>query len=200
MVSKGNTCYLFGGRNDEAACNLLFTFCAKSYRWKRPLVQGDIPGERDGHSAAIVGNFMYVFGGYEENYERFGQDVYRLDLETYTWKLMVGDQVTCPPLILNMSDQSCSGEPPVHRDFHTATAVGDMMVIFGGRSDLTTGAHWQVNNLGPDYYSNKVSYYDSLTSTWHSPDISPPLPSGRRSHSAVGLSQGKLLIFGGYNG
>ena len=90
MVSKGNTCYLFGGRNDEAACNLLFTFCAKSYRWKRPLVQGDIPGERDGHSAAIVGNYMYVFGGYEENYERFGQDVYRLDLDTYTWKLMVG--------------------------------------------------------------------------------------------------------------
>ena len=32
---------------------------------------------------------MYVFGGYEENYERFGQDVYRLDLNTYTWKLMV---------------------------------------------------------------------------------------------------------------
>ena len=90
VVSKGNTCYLFGGRNDEAACNLLFTFCAKSYRWRRPVVQGDIPGERDGHSAAIVGNYMYVFGGYEESYERFGQDIYRLDLETYTWKLMVG--------------------------------------------------------------------------------------------------------------
>ena len=44
------------------------------------------------------------------------------------------------------------------------------MVIFGGRSDLTTGAHWQVNNLGPDYYSNKVSYYDTVTSSWHSPD------------------------------
>jgi len=183
VVSKGNTCYLFGGRNDEAACNLLFTFCAKSYRWRRPLVQGDIPGERDGHSAAIVGNYMYVFGGYEESYERFGQDVYRLDLETYTWKLM-----------------TFSGEPPVHRDFHTATTVGSMMVIFGGRSDLTTGAQWQVNNLGPDYYSNKVSYYDTVTSTWHSPEVTPPLPTGRRSHSAVGLSQGKLLIFGGYNG
>ena len=32
---------------------------------------------------------MYVFGGYEENIERFGQDVYRLDLNTFTWKLMV---------------------------------------------------------------------------------------------------------------
>ena len=99
-----------------------------------------------------------------------------------------------------MMTQTFSGEPPVHRDFHTATTVGSMMVIFGGRSDLTTGAHWQVNALGPDYYSNKVSYYDTVTSTWHSPGVSPPLPTGRRSHSAVGLSQDKLLIFGGYNG
>ena len=65
VVSKGNTCYLFGGRNDEAACNLLFTFCTKTHTWSRPQVSGDIPGERDGHSAAIIGQHMYVFGGYE---------------------------------------------------------------------------------------------------------------------------------------
>ena len=68
---------------------MLFTFCTKTHTWTRPEVHGDIPGERDGHSAAIVGNFMYVFGGYEEHFERFGQDVYRLDLNTFTWKLMV---------------------------------------------------------------------------------------------------------------
>ena len=51
-------------------------------------VFGDIPGERDGHSACVIGNFiafsdelyilssfsdhyMYVFGGYEEIIERF---------------------------------------------------------------------------------------------------------------------------------
>ena len=50
---------------------------------------------------------MYVFGGYEETMERFGQDVYRLDLGNFTWQLM-----------------ACQGEPPVHRDFHTATASG----------------------------------------------------------------------------
>ena len=69
-----------------------------------------------------------------------------------------------------------------------------MMVIYGGRSSD------QVHNLGPDYYSNKVSYYNTTTSTWHTPDIRPPLPSGRRSHSALCLDNGKLVIFGGYNG
>ena len=34
-------------------------------------------------------HYMYVFGGYEEIIERFGQDVYRLDLTNLTWKLLV---------------------------------------------------------------------------------------------------------------
>jgi hypothetical protein len=48
--------------------------------------------------------------------------------------------------------QTCIGEPPVHRDFHSATAIGTNMFIFGGRSDLSG-----IGTLGPDYYSNKVS-------------------------------------------
>ena len=36
-----------------------------------------------------AGHYMYVFGGYEEIIERFGQDVYRLNLLTFTWELLV---------------------------------------------------------------------------------------------------------------
>ena len=72
-------------------------------------------------------------------------------------------------LFANSAPQACIGEPPVHRDFHSATAIGlkaslswwtpscflgSLMFIFGGRSDLT-GGQWHVN-MGPDYYSNKV--------------------------------------------
>jgi len=177
VVSRGRTCYLFGGRNDEAACNLLYTFCTQTHTWARPEVTGDIPGQRDGHSACVIGDFMFVFGGYEENIERFGQDVYRLDLNTFTWKLM-----------------QCKGEAPVHRDFHTATAVGKLMLIYGGRS--SDNAY----NMVTDFYSNKITYYDTEFSTWCSPSVQPPLPSGRRSHSALALDNGKMLIFGGFNG
>ena len=48
--------------------------------------------------------------------------------------------------------QKCDGDLPVHRDFHTATSVGDMMVIFRGRSTDQSSYH----NLGRDFYSNKV--------------------------------------------
>ena len=109
-----------------------------------------------------------------------------------------------------------------------------LMVIFGGRSDFSTGGQWapQPPHFGPDYYrwgpgpglcsylcccSNRVSYYDTATSTWYSPNIVGPQvvvisvltntelncavqPEGRRSHSAVSLQSGRLIIFGGYNG
>ncbi len=39
----------------------------------------------------------------------------------------------------------CEGDPPIYRDFHTATALSDRyMVIFGGRSDLSIGLGDQV--------------------------------------------------------
>jgi len=37
-----------------------------SKRWNRPPVSGDIPGARDGHSACVIGDKMFVFGGFEE--------------------------------------------------------------------------------------------------------------------------------------
>ncbi len=65
---------MFGGRNDEAPCNVLYQFDTKTYKWSKPAVRGQIPAERDGHSACIIGDHMYIFGGYEEMQFRFGLD------------------------------------------------------------------------------------------------------------------------------
>jgi hypothetical protein len=62
-------------------------------------------------------SFRYIFSGYESVPPHFNPDVYKLDLTTLVWTLV-----------------NCSGSPPLPRDFHTATAVGDNMIIFGGRS------------------------------------------------------------------
>jgi hypothetical protein len=47
----------------------------------------------------------------------FNPDVYKLDLTTFVWSAV-----------------NCAGMPPLPRDFHTATAIGDCMFVFGGRS------------------------------------------------------------------
>jgi hypothetical protein len=48
---------------------------------------------------------MYVFGGYEEIIERFGQDVYCLDLSSYSWKLVVS--IVHPPPLMAIVQMLC---------------------------------------------------------------------------------------------
>lgn len=78
--------FIWGGRNDEAACNVLFCFDTTTHMWSQPKVHGEVPGARDGHSACVINNCMYIFGGYEEDTDMFSQDVHVLDLKTMEWK------------------------------------------------------------------------------------------------------------------
>jgi N-acetylneuraminic acid mutarotase len=132
VCSHNTDVYLFGGRNDESPCNAVYKFDTRTGTWSRPSVSGTVPPERDGHSACIIRDAMYVFGGYEESHSRYGQEVFMLDLTTMVRSLA-----------------ATNGEQPIYRDFHSATAVGDKMFIFGGRSEMPGER---------ENYSNKLSY------------------------------------------
>jgi len=178
VVAHGRNIYLFGGRNDRFPCNRLYCFDTMTLKWSTPMVSGTVPSPRDGHSACIIGDAMYIFGGYAEISEVYSPSpaVFRLDLRLFEWTLL-----------------KCKGEPPIYRDFHTATAIDNKMFIFGGRSDNS-------NEFTPqtEFYSDKLIYLDLDTLHWEHPHIPRPKPIGRRSHSALNLNGG-LLIFGGYN-
>uniref|UniRef100_A0A0K8TG65 Kelch domain-containing protein 3 n=1 Tax=Lygus hesperus TaxID=30085 RepID=A0A0K8TG65_LYGHE len=173
-VAYGKNIYIWGGRNDEFACNQLFVFNTETWLWSAPQTTGVIPCSRDGHSACVIDNQMFIFGGYEEEFERYSQDVYSLNLDTLCWTYVV-----------------TQGTPPECRDFHTSTAIGNRMYIFGGRSDP--------HNIDIDYYPNDVVYLDTDTRVWHRPEVRGEVPIGRRSHSAF-LYGGLMYVFGGYNG
>ena len=49
----------------------------------------------------------------------------------------------------------CKGEPPAYRDFHSATAIGDCMYVFGGRCD---NGQWPGAGQSTEYYPDTVSY------------------------------------------
>lgn len=176
-VVHNDLVFIWGGRNDEAACNVLFCFDTTNLMWSQPKVCGEVPRARDGHSACIINNCMYVFGGYEEDTDRFSQDVHVLDLKTMEWRYL-----------------KTKGEPPSYRDFHSGTPIGDYMYIFGGRG----------NQLGPHHsmdevYCDQIVFLDTRAQTWHRPDVTGFRPVGRRSHSAF-TYKGNLFIFGGFNG
>ncbi|XP_064484621.1 kelch domain-containing protein 3-like isoform X2 [Ornithodoros turicata] len=177
VVAYGDYAYLWGGRNDDGACNILYRFDTSTSLWSRPKVTGSIPGARDGHSACVMGNHMYVFGGYEEQADRFSQEVHVLDFETMHWQYVY-----------------TRGLPPQWRDFHSATALGHRMYVWGGRGDSQGPFHSQ-----REVYCNRIAYLDTPTSTWVHPPTYGDIPRGRRSHSAF-VYKGELYIFGGYNG
>ena len=175
VVAHGPKIYLFGGRNDNYLCNRLYCFDTRTLKWSSPNVFGTIPSARDAHSACVIQEAMYIFGGYFEASFSYTPTVFRLDLNNYEWTLL-----------------ECEGSPPIYRDFHTATAIDNKMFIFGGRSDNSN------DFTQTEIYSNRLVYLDLTSLKWEQPEIRDPQPIGRRSHSALNLN-GDLLIFGGYN-
>lgn len=65
--------------------NAVFVILADTHRWTVPVVHGLIPEARDGHSACVINDHMYIFSGYLEYMEAYTQDVHTLNLRTMTW-------------------------------------------------------------------------------------------------------------------
>lgn len=74
--------------------------------------------------------------------------------------------------------------PARWRDFHSATGLGNLMYVFGGRSDY--GGEIFTNH---EIYCNKIQVFDTSTSTWMEPVTYGIQPIGRRSHSACKSSR-----------
>lgn len=157
---------MWGGRNNAVACDTLSCFDTKKLEWSTPQVTGMVPYAKDGHSACVIKNKMYIFGGFEYLTDQYSQEVHCLDLDTLQWTFI-----------------DAQGTPPSHRDFHTAVAVGDRMFVFGGRGDLNSPYNSQ-----EEIYCPQVYYLDTITETWVACNPTGIWPEGRRSHSACKLS------------
>ncbi|XP_023306658.1 kelch domain-containing protein 3 [Lucilia cuprina] len=176
-VTYNDKIYMWGGRNDETLCNVLYCFDPKTLSWSRPQVTGAIPGSRDGHSACVIDNCMYIFGGFVEEIHEFSCDVHALNFDTMEWRYI-----------------QTFGVPPSFRDFHTAEHIHGRMYIFGGRGDKHSPYHSQ-----EEMYCPEIVYLDLKTKVWHRPSTTGKVPVGRRSHSMF-IYNNLIYVFGGYNG
>ena len=177
-VVYGDFAYIWGGRNDDkGASNVLHCFDTTRRRWMIIEATGNVPGARDGHSACVIQNKMYIFGGYEEWLDRFSNDIHEFSFNTCAWSLLV-----------------TSGTPARWRDFQSATSIGHTMYIFGGRGDRAGPFH-----TSHEVYCNRLLAFDTQSYTWYDPAPGGMIPAGRRSHSAFNYKN-ELYLFGGYNG
>lgn len=142
--------------------------------WASVPVEGFIPPSRDGHSAVVWKDSMLIFGGFEEDNQRFSQEVFMFDFLTKKWK-----------------EIKTEGIPPSHRDFHAACMLGDRMYVFGGRSDERGQFH-----SSSDFYDNAIHILDMKELKWTKPVVKNA-PPGRRSNTLWSY-QGLVYMFGGF--
>ncbi|KAH6926485.1 hypothetical protein HPB50_018826 [Hyalomma asiaticum] len=175
VVGYGEYAYLWGGRNEDGACNIVYRFDTASLTWLRPRTTGETPAAREGHSACVVGSRMYVFGGIEDEADRLSQDVHVLDLNTMHWRLL-----------------ATMGNVPEWRSLHSAVAIGRRMYVWGGRRS-------SADTQEEAAYCDRLAYLDTTNGAWVHPLTKGTMPLGRCNHAAF-VHNGEMYVFGGYNG
>lgn len=104
----------FGGTDGQQWFNDVWTYDPKTNQWTQQDCIGYIPAPREGHSAALVNDVMYIFGGRTEHGDDLGDlAAFRISLRRwYTFQNM--------------------GPSPSPRSGHSMTAYGKQIVVLAG--------------------------------------------------------------------
>ena len=112
--------YRFGGTNGVQWFNDVWSYDPRQNVWSQLDCIGYIPAPREGHSAALVGDVMYIFGGRTEEGTDLG-DLAAFRITSRRWYTFQ-----------NM------GPSPSPRSGHSMTAYGKQIVVLAGEPSLTS--------------------------------------------------------------
>eukprot|EP00741_Cyanophora_paradoxa_P009104 tig00000145_g8816.t1 len=168
-TAAGSRIVIFGGNDHDVFFDDLYVLELAPERTPRWIHVANSPVEmapspRRGHSATLVGNKIIVFGGVGPD-AQLHNDLHILDLDSLTWSLPTG----------------VGGAPPTGRYGHTATLVGNKIVIFGGSGDAVY---------------NDLHVLDLRRMAWYEAQCSGKPPSPRCGHTASLVGR-RLVVFGG---
>ncbi|XP_056131831.1 LOW QUALITY PROTEIN: host cell factor 2 [Lampris incognitus] len=149
--------YIFGGMQGRRLDDL-WQLDLETMVWSKPQTSGPRPLPRSLHSANIIANKMYVFGGWipvPENEKPNAQEVewictsslYVLNLETMTWQSLGMDKED--QIQSQLQSQSPQGDDPYSdspraRAGHSATTIGSRLYIWSGRDGYRKNWNYQV--------------------------------------------------------
>jgi len=121
--------YVFGGRDEKGPKNDLFVLKVgqKPCIWQKPETKGEPPIARYGHTATYYEkkNLLVIFGGRNDHVsgdsevnKSYLNDIYILELDKLTW--------------VRWDQSERKGLFPEGRYTHSASVLGNSIVIFGG--------------------------------------------------------------------
>jgi N-acetylneuraminic acid mutarotase len=114
---------IFGGFVNGERTNDIYRYYFNDNRWEMVQSHSPLkPPKRAGHSAIILGDNMYIYGGKDEDYNKLG-DIWSFSFGTYLWQE------------IKQADEY--GFAPLPRSGHSACIYKDCMVIFGGIYEVT---------------------------------------------------------------
>jgi len=126
-VTDGDRIIVFGGTDGRYHYNDTWVFDVTTRRWTELQFTRYIPSPREGHTAALVNDIMYVFGGRGVDGTDL-DDLTGLRLSTQRWHIF-----------------QSSGPSPSGRSDHAMASYGSRVFVLGGQS--STGAQSDESTL-----------------------------------------------------
>ncbi|EGZ26329.1 hypothetical protein PHYSODRAFT_350301 [Phytophthora sojae] len=165
---------LYGGYGHPQRLSDTFAlrFDTETPTWVELNPRGDIPGQSSTHSACVIKDRMYIFGGYDGKYRR-GQ-LFVFEIESIT-----ESDINCV-----WRTVETLGGGPAPRYTHSGASIGSQLIIYGGNTGCLKG----------DAYVLDVGTGDVLP-TWKLVKSDPPLIP-RAWHRAV-VYNDAMYVFGG---
>ncbi len=172
-VLASNLILVFGGHDGHHFFNDLYILDLTTRAWSPVEPNSEIvPPPRYAHSMNIVGRQLLIFGGSGSDGVAYN-DLWIFDFETLLWLR--------PAL---------AGVPPEPRSYHSASLVGDKILVFGGK--------WQKT------WYNDVVILDIPSRTWVPLALAPPTEgqalAPRGYHTATVVNDNLICILGGSGG
>ncbi|XP_047467047.1 acyl-CoA-binding domain-containing protein 5 [Mugil cephalus] len=137
--------YVFGGvqpshcSGDKSCTNALYIFNPEFELWYQPIVEGDRPLPRFGHSVTLLPQKLVIFGGRKTAV--YLNDLHVLDLG-----------------FMEYTAVKCGNMPPLPRGFHAAVPVSDnRIVISGGCSAIGALQDVHIFNTDTNMWSSVAS-------------------------------------------
>lgn len=111
---------VFGGFEKGVRTNSTIVFDFETKTWQEvKLHSKSLPAPRAGHSAVVVDDAMYIFGGKDDENEKL-KDLWRFDLNNQNWQQ------------LDSPDNSVAA-----RSGHSCCVFNNHLIVFGGIQEIT---------------------------------------------------------------
>lgn len=163
--------FIGGQETDTKRFNDIVYYDTDSKTFSQPAIRGDRVPNFSRHTSTLVGNRIFVFGGFDGHGTNFHLSIF--DPYARMWT--------------NVPNSQLRGTLPVSRTNHASAAVGKKMYIFGGNNNNEAGMYQVLDDL---------SVLDTETMTWSRARTTGDVPCARSGHTLTAIGN-KLYLFGG---